>query len=136
MASFNFQGADELLKEFERMGADLSERGPAMAMAGGRAAVAEMEKRVPVRTGGLKGHIAIKGPFHTTMDGYYVDVFPDGTKKNGRKRERYAAIGYILEYGRSNMAARPWMRPAVEEGADASNEAMANARTDSLEGCA
>ena len=127
MASIDFQGADELLQEIERLGEDLSQKGPAMAMAGGKAARAEMEKRAPVRTGGLKGHIAVKGPYHTTAAGYYVDVGLDGTKKNGRKRERYATVGYVLEYGRSNMAARPWMRPAIEEGADAINDAMAEA---------
>lgn len=130
MASFNFQGLDEAINALGEMAADIDAKGPAAAMAGGRAAVAEMEKRVPVRTGGLKGHIAIKGPFHTVADGYYVDVYPTGTKKNGKKRERYETVGYVLEYGRSNMEARPWMRPAVEEGADAISDAMAAALTD------
>ena len=130
MASFNFTGLDDIIREFEGEAARISEKGPAAAMAGGKAAVAEMEKRVPVRTGGLKGHIAIKGPFHTVADGYYVDVFPDGTKKNGRKRERYATVGYVLENGRSNMEARPWMRPAMEEGAETNADAMLAALTE------
>ena len=129
MASFNFTGLDDIIREFEGEAARISEKGPAAGMAGGKAAVAEMEKRVPVRTGGLKGHIAIKGPFHTVADGYYVDVFPDGTKKNGRKRERYATVGYVLENGRSNMEARPWMRPAMEEGAETIADAMLAALT-------
>ena len=130
MASFNFTGLDDIISTLGSMASDIDEKGPTAAMAGGRAAVAEMEKRVPVRTGGLKGHISIKGPFHTVADGYYVDVYPTGTMKNGKKRERYETVGYVLEYGRSNMAARPWMRPAMEEGADAISEAMAAALTE------
>lgn len=126
MASFNCTGLDEAIRELKRMGDDVSKKGPAAAVAGGKAAIAEMEKRVPVRTGGLKGHIGMKGPFHTTADGYYVDVMPTGKKKNGKKTERYETVGYVLEYGRSNMEARPWMRPAIEEGEDAIASAMAD----------
>ena len=126
MASFNYTGVDEAIRELKRMGADISKKAPAAAVAGGKAAIAEMQKRAPVRTGGLKGHIGMKGPFHTTADGYYVDVFPTGKKKNGKKTERYETVGYVLEYGRSNMEARPWMRPAMEEGEDAIASAMAD----------
>ena len=126
MASFNYTGVDEAIRELKRMGADISKKASAAAVAGGKAAIAEMQKRAPVRTGGLKGHISMKGPFHTTADGYYVDVFPTGKKKNGKKTERYETVGYVLEYGRSNMEARPWMRPAMEEGEDAIAGAMAD----------
>ena len=130
MASFNVSGIDDILREFEQDAGRIAANGPAAAMAGGRAAVAEMEKRVPARTGGLKGHISIDGPHHTVADGHYVDVYPKGTKKNGRKTERYETVGYVLEYGRSNMAARPWMRPSVEEGSQAIVDAMAEALTE------
>lgn len=126
MASFNYTGVDEAIRELKRMGADISKKASAAAVAGGKAAVAEMEKRVPVRTGGLQGHITVSQPNHTTADGYYVDVGPTGTKKNGRKRERYETVGYVLEYGRSNMEARPWLRPAMEEGEEAIASAMAD----------
>lgn len=126
MATFNTMGVDELLRELEEHGRDVSEKLPEAALAGARAAVAEMQKRVPVRTGGLKAHIKIGEVHRTVAEGTYVEVYPSGTKKSGRKRERYETVGYVLEYGRSNMPARPWMRPAVEEGADAIAEAMAD----------
>lgn len=129
MAQFEFSGIDELIRGFEEHGRDMSERLPEAALAGAKAAVSEMEKRVPVRTGGLKGHIKTGDVQRSVADGCYAEVFPSGTKKNGRKRERYETVGYVLEYGRSNMPARPWMRPAVEEGADAIGEAMAEVLT-------
>lgn len=127
MGSFSFSGIDDALDELRKMGEDVDRLGPAAALAGAQAAVAEMEKTVPVRTGGLKGHIAIDGPHHTLADGHFCDVYPTGTKKNGRKRERYETVGFVLEYGRSNMPANPWMRTAVEQNADAIADAMAEA---------
>lgn len=124
MASFNVFGMDEVLKAFAQEAERMERNGPAAAQAGAEAAIAAMEKTVPVRTGGLKGHIAAKGPFHDSVDGHYCDVFPTGKNKQG---ERYETIGYVLEYGRSNMPARPWMRTAVETGGDAIGEAMAEA---------
>lgn len=54
----------------------------------------------------------------------YIEVYPQGKAKHGNERKgdksnvRYATIGFIAEYGRSNMQARPYMTVANEKAAD------------------
>lgn len=123
MASFNVQGIDELVEALEMEAERVDRNGPDAAMAGARVAIEAMEQTVPVRTGGLKGHIKAKGPMYNSVDGHHADVFPTGKDKHG---ERYETIGFVQEYGRSNMPAQPWMRPAVENKADAIGAAVAD----------
>lgn len=123
MASFNIQGIDEMLEAMQLEADRVQRNGPAAAQAGAKVAIQAMEGTVPVRTGGLKGHIKSKGPYYDTVDGHYCDVFPTGKDKRG---ERYETIGFVQEYGRSDMPAQPWMRPAVEANADAIGKAMAD----------
>lgn len=124
MASFNVQGIDELIQAMQMEEERMERNGPAAALAGAKATIKAMEQTVPVRTGGLKGHIKAKGPFHDIVYGHYCDVFPTGKRKDG---QRYEAVGFVQEYGRSNMPAQPWMRPAVEQNGDAIGQAMADA---------
>ncbi len=124
MASFNIQGIDEIIEAMQLEGQRIERNGPDAAMAGAKAAIAAMEQTVPVRTGGLKGHIKAKGPLYDSIDGHYADVYPTGKDKYG---ERYETIGYVQEYGRSNMPAQPWMRPAVESNSEAIGAAVAEA---------
>ena len=123
MASFNVQGIDELVEALEMEAERVDRNGPNAAMAGARVAIEAMEQTVPVRTGGLKGHIKAKGPMYNSVDGHHADVFPTGKDKHG---ERYETIGFVQEYGRSTMPAHPWMRPAVETKADAIGAAVAD----------
>lgn len=122
MASFNVTGIDELIQGMQLEAERIDRNGPAAAMAGAKTAIRAMEGTVPVRTGGLKGHIKAKGPFYDSVDGHHADVFPTGKDPHG---ERYETIGAVQEYGRSNMPAQPWMRPAVETHGDAIGAAVA-----------
>lgn len=124
MASFNAQGIDEIIDALQLEAERVERNGPAAAMAGARAAVEALEEPEPVRTGGLKGHIKAKGPFYNSVDGHHADVYPTGKDKHG---ERYETIGFVQEYGRSNMPAQPWMRPAVETKSDVIGAAIADA---------
>ena len=121
MAHFEIFGMDQLINQMQMEAERIERNGPAAAVAGAEVAIRAMEQTVPVRTGGLKGHIRMKGPHHNLADGHYCDVFPQGKNKHG---ERYATIGFVLEHGRSNMLPRPWMRPAVEKNIDAIGEAV------------
>jgi len=123
MASFNVTGIDELIQGMSLEAERIDRNGPAAAMAGAKVAIRAMEDTVPVRTGGLKGHIKAKGPFYNSVDGHHADVFPTGKDPHG---ERYETIGAVQEYGRSNMPAQPWMRPAVENNGDAIGAAVAD----------
>jgi len=63
--------------------------------------------------------------------GIHTDVFPQGNQPHGypRKGKRgnvsNAQVGFVLEYGRSNMPARPWIGAANAKAAGKANEAMA-----------
>jgi len=63
--------------------------------------------------------------------GVHTDIFPQGTQShasemNSRgKKVRNANVGFMIEYGTSNMAARPWISEAEASAADAVNDAMA-----------
>ena len=124
MASFNIQGINEMIDVMKLEAERVDRNGPEAAMAGARAAIEAMEATVPVRTGGLKGHIKAKGPLYNSIDGHHADVYPTGKDKHG---ERYETIGFVQEYGRSNMPAQPWMRPAVETKGEAIGAAVADA---------
>ncbi|MCL2703891.1 MAG: HK97 gp10 family phage protein [Defluviitaleaceae bacterium] len=62
--------------------------------------------------------------------GYHTEVFPQGTQShisemNSKgKKVRNANVGFMVEYGTSNMTARPWVSVAEATAADAVNEAM------------
>jgi hypothetical protein len=53
--------------------------------------------------------------------GAYREVYPHGTDDKGVKN---AEKGFYLEYGRSNMAARPWITNARNAAADKIAEAQ------------
>lgn len=108
-------GADDIMREAVHAGAEV--------------AVELMREAVPMSTKHrehLRDHIAIGREGYDATGGYFCEVYPDGTRPGGGKASgrRYATIGYVLEYGRSNMAARPWMRPALAKGEGKIREAM------------
>lgn len=118
-------GSDAAMRAAVRVGADV--------------AVELMRERVPVSTRHaehLRDHIKVMREGHDAVDGYYCEIYPDGVRPGGGKASgrRYATIGYVLEYGRSNMAPRPWMRPALMVGEYRIREAMREALEHSMEG--
>lgn len=126
MAIFNVTGLDEAIKQLDLAADALKERAPEAAVAGGKVAAAAFQRSAPVRTGQLAASMTVDGPHHTVADGYYCDVYPSGKRADG---ERNATVGYVLEYGRSNMPAQPWMRPAMEESADEISSVIAEVLT-------
>jgi len=65
--------------------------------------------------------------------GIHTDVFPQGHQPHGapRKGKRgnvsNAQVGFVVEYGRSNMPGRPWISVAEANAADEVNDAMGEA---------
>lgn len=121
MASFDTFGMDELIHQMQLEAERIERNGPDAVMAGGQVGVRAMQETAPERSGGLKKHIKAKGPHYSLEEGHYCDVFPQGNNERG---ERYATIGFVLEHGRSNMPAHPWMRPAIENNSDAIGDAI------------
>lgn len=69
------------------------------------------------------------GPVQVYTDSASVDVWPQGTRKNGRKRERNATVGFVQHYGRSyGKKKRPgtlFFDEGAQEAADMITEGMA-----------
>ena len=128
MAKWEISGLDELSKVIEKLGADAPAKCERAVQAGAKVLIEAAERTVPVRTGALRSHIKAGKISHDAINGYYCEVYPDGIKPGKGKRDsrRYATIGFVLEYGCSNMRARPWMRTAVESSEKQVQQAMAD----------
>ena len=125
MASFNTTGLDEVMLMIERHG-ERAEKAVEPMLKAGAAVLAKAQeieaKRVSKTarsTGTLAASIgATQVKISPKTMGKSVDVFPQGYHPHGhpRKHERgpvsSAQVGFVLEYGRSNMRAQPWMRKA------------------------
>ena len=120
MAQLKFKGVDMALSKMDELSRMIPERGAQAVRAGAEVLAAEMARRHPVRTGNTKAHMRIKNPV-AVQDGYKAEITWDGKNAQGT---RYAAIAFITEYGRSNQAAQPFIRPAQEAVGAEVQEAM------------
>lgn len=123
MASFNHIGLQDYIDDLHLEAERIARNGDAALRAAADVTVSAMRKTVPVRHGDLKESIGYAG-IQLDSDGMCVEVYPQGMKKQTGKSQRFADIGFILEYGRSNMLPRPWMETAVEREADAILDAL------------
>lgn len=122
MATFNVVGIDEAIRQMELAADVMKQRAPDAVKAGAQVLKDALTKSAPAgKTGQLAASIKIDDLHHTVADGFYTDVYPDGKRTDG---ERNATVGYVLEYGRSNMPARPWMRTTAERCAEDVQNAM------------
>lgn len=71
-------------------------------------------------TGDLAKSIA-RSAVRKKGDVRYIEVRPTGKNRNG---ESNAKVGFVQEYGRSNMQARPWASTANEKCKDEVNKVM------------
>lgn len=130
MADINITGLEELIAQLESMGAGVDEACRAAARAGAELAVEALRAAVPVstvHTQHLRDHICITSEAHDAINGHYCIVDGKGTRPGGGSASgrNYSSVGYFLEYGRSNMAARPWLRPTLDREQPRIQEAMA-----------
>lgn len=112
MASFNHVGLQEAIDALQLEAERIERNGPAALNAGGAVIAKVMKQTVPVRTGKLKQSIRATRVKRGVDGELSVEVYPQGKKKQVGEAQRFAEIGFVLEYGRSNMPARPWMEPA------------------------
>lgn len=133
MASFTFNGMDELSAKFEDLAQLTDEDRMSVIMPGAkllmerqRAKILSVFKR---RTGTLADSLAIQE--RSDDNGAYAHIYLKGKHpgssrgkrlKKGKSAGKYsgtnAEIGYILEYGSPRIAATHWMENTNEESAD------------------
>ena len=122
MAMVTFSGIDGELARLQRISKSTDEALKKAVKAGGDLLAEKLREAAPVRTGGLQKSIKAGKVAYSAGDGYTTEVKPTGNNPRG---ESYARIGNVLEYGRSNMRARPWFNPTVAQSESAVKAKMA-----------
>ena len=135
MAKFEING----FSEAESMIAELARNAPAtvdaMLNAGARVVVeaqrqairrfAKSGRSIGTRARSIAATKLMNVGVHRAVDVYPQGNQPHGSPRRGKKgKVSNAAVGFILEHGRSDMPARPWMSEANEKSAGAVQDAM------------
>lgn len=115
MGAFKTGGIAAEIGKFEKLARGSEESCKKAVKAGGKLLASKLSEAAPVRTGGLAASIKAGSVKYSAADGYYCVIAPDGRDARG---ENYAKIGNVLEYGRSNMPARPWFAPTVDSAVE------------------
>ena len=126
MAKFNVVGLDDVAEQMLQRAEIAEEAVPEMLKAGG--AVMQEAQRAEIRTmfrsrrstGDLAASITVS-KVKDRDGGKMVEVYPDGKDRHG---VRNATKGFVLQYGRKNMPARPWFTAANTKAADTVNDGM------------
>ena len=127
MAKFTVTGLDGVMEAMLRQDAIVEEAVPEMLKAGGevikRAFQTETKKLNSTgrATGALTASIKVSA-VKERNGGKFVEIAPTGKDRHG---VRNAEKGFVLNFGRSNMPARPWFTRA---NANAAEEATAEMR--------
>ena len=120
MARFEVSGIEAAQEAFLRRSERATKAVPKMLKAGGAVLVkAEQEEiRRTFTSNRVTGDLAnsIKcTAVKKRGSGQCVEVYPHGKNRRG---ERNATVGFVHQYGRTNMPARPWFTAANEKAAD------------------
>lgn len=110
MASFTCSGIGEIAVKFDQLAKGTDAACQKAVRAGAEVLKARLSEAAPVDTGALAASVKAGAVKYDAGDGWASEVKPVG-KNHG---EDLAKIGNILEYGRSNMAPRPWFNTTIE----------------------
>ena len=120
MAKFNVVGLDDVQEALLRQETIATQAVPEMLKAGGEVMRNAQKEEINARfnsrrsTGALLASIKVS-PVKDIDGGKRVEIYPNGTD---RHKVRNATKGFVLNYGRSNMPARPWFTAANEKAAN------------------
>lgn len=116
MARLEFDGLDSLMTDLDSL-AHLPDR-VAEDMLNAEADVLVPAQRAEISSRwrgkyseGISAKSVKKSKMKTTKDGRAVHIYPQGTRKRGKKRVRNAEIAFINEYGAPKRGIAP--RPAI-----------------------
>lgn len=129
MAKFNVTGLEERIRELDRMGQATGPVADAMLTVAGKLVAEGWQYSVLQHghfdTGALFGSIKPSRP--RTKGGIReITVSPRGTDSKDRTPVRNAEKGFVLNYGRRNMAGSHWAEDATEMSEGPAIEAMEN----------
>lgn len=129
MARFEVSGIEGMQDRLLKREAAATKAVPKMLKAGG--AVLAKAQQEEIRrtftgdrvTGDLASSIK-QTPVKKKGETQCVEVYPHGKNRRG---ESNATVGFVHQYGRSNMPARPWFTSSNEKAAPEVQEAMRQA---------
>ena len=121
MATFNTVGLNDITEFMLRQDEATMKVVPEMLKAGGSVMQKAQQNEIVANFGGSKRSTgALRRSIKVSAvkeknGGKCVEVYPDGKDSHG---VRNATKGFVLQYGRSNMPARPWFSEANNKAAD------------------
>ena len=120
MAKFNTVGLDDVQDAMLRRDQATLEAIPEMLAAGGAVMQKAQQDEITSTFKGKRGtgdlaRSIIISKIKEKDGGKSVEIYPDGTDRHG---VRNATKGFVLQYGRKNMPARPWFTAANTKAAD------------------
>ena len=129
MARFEVNGIEGFEDKILKREAAATAAVPAMLKAGAAVLVAAQQAEVESTFRGDRatGDLArsIKATSVKKKDStQYVEVYPQGGNRRG---ERNATVGFVHQYGRSNMPARPWFTRSTQKATPEVRDAMRKA---------
>jgi HK97 gp10 family phage protein len=126
MANLNVVGLDDLHDALLRQERIATEAVPEMLKAGAEVMKRAQQDEIKATfkskrsTGDLAKSIIVS-KIKEKDGGKSVEIYPNGKDRHG---VRNATKGFVLQYGRKNMPARPWFTAANTKAADDVNEEM------------
>lgn len=128
MAEFHCDGLDGLLADMQAL-AELPDEVIDEMLNAGADVVTDAQKRKIAAYGILDTGRAMrsvkKGRIKLRKDQRVIYVTPTGSRKRGKTTTRNAEILFVNEYGKRGQKARPAIRDANEESAEATTAAQA-----------
>lgn len=131
MGRFGTTGIAAELEKFNGLAKGTDEACRQAVTAGGKALARRLADAAPVyhgnrrdvTPGALKKSIKAGKVNYNPADGFHCKVGPAGEDHG----EPLAKIGNVLEYGRSDMAAKPWFNPTIARAETEVTQAMQKA---------
>lgn len=126
MAKFGITGLDDIQEALLRRGQATIDAVPEMLKAGGEVIKKSLQEETSKlnstgrSTGALTASIKVSTVKERNGE-QYIEIAPTGKDRHG---VRNAEKGFVLNYGRSNMPARPWFTAANEKAADEATAEM------------
>ena len=135
MAKFNVAGLDDVQEAMLRQDAIVEEAVPEMLKAGGAVMQKAQQEEIKTRFNSRRSAGALLASIKVSAvkeidGGKRVEIYPNGKDKHG---VRNAEKGFVLNYGRSNMPARPWFTRSHQKATPEVQAAMRQAWEDEQE---
>ena len=136
MAEFNFSGLEEITLDMQQVAQLPDEIIDAMLNAKAdvtAAAQKSVGRMMGVERTGLTLRSIKKGKIKLKKGQRIIYVTATGSRKRGEKRVRNAEIAFLNEFGTRKIKARPFIRTANEQSAEAATAAAMNIYDEWLE---